>query len=99
MIFNFKKNKDKSVEISNIDEFTDLFADKVNAKNDEVMLLTQENELLKQKLAASELTVSDYQKKIKKSDNELVRLNSKYTEVKKRLKDLSESGERQVDVI
>lgn len=99
MIFNFKKNKDKSVEISNIDEFTDLLADKVNAKNDEVMSLTQENELLKQKLAASELTVSDYQKKIKKSDNELVRLNSKYTEVKKRLKDLSESGERQVDVI
>ncbi|MEQ7221414.1 hypothetical protein ABQD56_09850 [Vagococcus fluvialis] len=99
MIFNFKKNKDKSVEISNIDDITDLLADKVNAKNDEVMLLTQENELLKQKLAASELTVSDYQKKIKKSDNELVRLNSKYTEVKKRLKVLAESGERQVDVI
>lgn len=99
MIFNFKKNKDKSVEVSNIDDITDLLADKVNAKNDEVMLLTQENELLQQKLAASELTVSDYQKKIKKSDNELVRLNSKYTEVKKRLKDLSESGERQFDVI
>lgn len=99
MIFNFKKNKDKSVEISNIDDITDLLADKVNAKNDEVMSLTQENDSLKQKLAASELTVSDYQKKIKKSDNELVRLNSKYTEVKKRLKDLAESGERQVDVI
>lgn len=99
MIFNFKKNKDKSVEVSNIDDITDLLADKVNAKNDEVMLLTQENERLERELAASELTVSDYQKKIKKSDNELVRLNSKYTEVKKRLKDLSESGERQVDVI
>ncbi|MDT2832380.1 hypothetical protein P7H62_15420 [Vagococcus carniphilus] len=40
MIFNFKKNKDKSVEISNIDDITDLLADKVNAKNDEVMSLT-----------------------------------------------------------
>lgn len=88
-------------------------ADRVNAKNDAVMLLTQENELLQQKLAASELTVSDYQKKIKKSDNQLKvykdewrnvekekeRLESKYTEVKKRLKDLAESGERQVDTI
>ncbi|UDM70682.1 hypothetical protein [Vagococcus fluvialis] len=46
MIFNFKKNKDKSVEVSNIDDITDLLADKVNAKNDEVMILTQENELL-----------------------------------------------------
>lgn len=99
MIFNFIKNKDKSVEVSNIDDITDLLADKVNAKNDEVMLLTQENDSLRQKLAASELTVSDYQKKIKKSDNELVRLNSKYTEVKKRLKDLAESGKRQFDVI
>ena len=101
MIFNFKKNKDKvfNVNLGNLDEFTDLLADKVNAKNDEVMLLTQENDSLRQKLAASELTVSDYQKKIKKSDSELVRLNSKYTEVKKRLKDLAESGERQVDVI
>ncbi|UDM79583.1 helix-turn-helix domain-containing protein [Vagococcus fluvialis] len=82
-----------------LDNIATKIADKVNAKNDEVMLLTQENDSLRQKLAASELTVSDYQKKIKKSDNELVRLNSKYTEVKKRLKDLSESGERQVDVI
>lgn len=71
MIFNFKKNKDKSVEISNIDDITDLLADKVNAKNDEVMSLTQENELLKQKLAASELTVSDYQKKISASDKKV----------------------------
>ncbi|MDT2782905.1 helix-turn-helix domain-containing protein [Vagococcus fluvialis] len=82
-----------------LDNIATKIADKVNAKNDEVMLLTQENELLQQKLAASELTVSDYQKKIKKSDNELVRLNSKYTEVKKQLKDLAESGERQVDTI
>ena len=82
-----------------LDNLATKIADKVNAKNDEVMLLTQENDELKQKLAASNLTVSDYQKKIKKSDNELVRLNSKYTEVKKRLKDLAESGERQVDVI
>lgn len=107
MIFNFKKNKDKSVEVSNIDEFTDLLAEKLNAKNDELMLLTQENDSLKQKLAASELTVSDYQKKIKKSDNQLKvykdewrnvekekeRLESKYTEVKKRLKDLAEENE------
>lgn len=88
-------------------------AENIEIKNDEVMLLTQENDSLRQKLAASELTVSDYQKKIKKSDNQLKvykdewrnvekekeRLESKYTEVKKRLKDLAESGERQVDVI
>ncbi|MFI3729489.1 helix-turn-helix domain-containing protein [Vagococcus fluvialis] len=82
-----------------LDNIATKIADKVNAKNDEVMLLTQENELLKQKLAASELTVSDYQGKLKKSDSELTRSKSKYTEVKKRLKDLSESGECQVDVI
>ncbi|WP_288395421.1 hypothetical protein [uncultured Vagococcus sp.] len=96
-----------------LDNIATKIADKVNAKNDEVMLLTQENDSLRQKLAASELTVSDYQKKIKKSDNQLKvykdewrnvekekeRLESKYNEVKKRLKDLAESGERQVDVI
>ena len=96
-----------------LDNIATIIADKVNAKNDEVMSLTRENERLERELAASELTVSDYQKKIKKSDNELEvykeewrnvekeneRLNSKYTEVKKRLKELSESGERQVDVI
>lgn len=82
-----------------LDNLAIKIADKVNAQNDEVMLLTQENDTLKQKLAASELTVSDYQGKLKKSDSELTRSKSKYTEVKKRLKDLSESGERQVDVI
>lgn len=83
-----------------LDNIATKIADKVNAKNDEVILLTQENDSLRQKLAASELTVSDYQKKIKKSDNELEvykeewrnvekeneRLNSKYTEVKNDLK-------------
>lgn len=82
-----------------LDNIATKIADKVNAKNDEVVLLTQENELLKQKLAASELTVSDYQGKLKKSDSELTRSKSKYTEVNKRLKDLAESGECQVDVI
>ncbi|MFY8330671.1 helix-turn-helix domain-containing protein [Vagococcus carniphilus] len=96
MLSIFKRSK---YFAGDVDELADLLADKVNAKNDEVMLLTQENERLERELAASELTVSDYQKKIKKSDDELVRLNSKYTEVKKRLKDLSESGERQVDTI
>lgn len=92
MIFNFIKNKDKSVEVSNIDDITDLLADKVNAKNDEVMSLTQENDSLRQKLAASELTVSDYQGKLKKSDSELVRLNKKYDEVKKRLEIVFENN-------
>ena len=41
-----------------IDKIATVVADKVNAKNDEVMLLTQENDSLRQKLAASELTVS-----------------------------------------
>lgn len=53
------------------ERFASLVADKVNAKNDEVMLLTQENELLKQKLAASELTVSSYQQKINGSDRKI----------------------------
>jgi len=99
MIFNFKKNKDKSIEVSNIDEFTDLLADKVNAKNDEVMLLTLENEKLTEDLGRARYERNDYQGKLNKSDKELVRLNKKYDEVKKRLKDLAESGERQVDVI
>lgn len=54
-----------------LDNIATKIADKVNAKNDEVMLLTQENELLQQKLAASELTVSDYQKKISASDKKV----------------------------
>lgn len=99
MIFEFKKERNLEPIFESFATLTKLLENNINAKNDEVMLLTQENDSLKQKLAASELTVSDYQKKIKKSDNELVRLNSKYAEVKKRLKDLAESGERQVDVI
>lgn len=96
-----------------LDNLAIKIADKVNAQNDEVMLLTQENDTLKQKLAASELTVSDYQKKIKKKHDDWAnaseavlkaskendRLKVRYDEVKKRLKELSESGERQVDVI
>ena len=82
-----------------LDNIATKIADKVNAKNEKLIELEFSNDILSKNLAASELTVSDYQKKIKKSDNELVRLNSKYAEVKKRLKDLSESGERQVDVI
>ena len=77
MIFNFKKNKDKSVEVSNIDDITDLLADKVNAKN----------EKLERELAASELTVSDYQKKIKRSDNENGRLNTNNQALKDALHD------------
>lgn len=96
-----------------LDNIATKIADKVNAKNDEVMLLKQENDTLKQKLAESELTVSDYQKKIKKKHDDWAnaseavlkaskendRLKVRYDEVKKRLKELSESGERQVDVI
>ena len=82
-----------------LDNIATKIADKVNAKNDEVISLTQENELLKQKLAASELTVSDYQKKIKKSDNGLVRLNSKYDEVKKRLEIVFENNTHKDNVI
>ena len=103
MIFNFIKNKDKSVEVSNIDEITDLIADKVHAKNDEVMLLEQENDSLRQKLAASELTVSDYQKKINASDKkaesfrgelefkvkQLKNLNSELTRIKNNYDELS----------
>ncbi|MFI3604982.1 helix-turn-helix domain-containing protein [Vagococcus fluvialis] len=82
-----------------VNKFATLVADKVNAKNDEVMLLTQENDSLRQKFAASELTVSDYQKKIKKSDNELVRLNKKYDEVKKRLEIVFENNTHKDNVI
>lgn len=65
MIFNFKKNKDKSVEISNIDDITDLLADKVNAKNDEVMSLTQENERLQREHDAKAYTVNQLENKLK----------------------------------
>lgn len=65
MIFNFKKNKDKSVEISNIDDITDLLADKLNAKNDEVMSLMQENEQLKRDYDAKAYTVNQLENKLK----------------------------------
>lgn len=94
-------------------ELADYIITEVNAQNDEVMLLTQENEKLQREYDASKGAIEDREKRIKlcesvieqsaKEFNELEkeheRLNSKYTEVKKRLKDLSESGERQVDVI
>lgn len=86
-----------------LDSIATKIADKVNAKNDEVMSLTQENELLKQKLAASELTVSDYQKKISASDkkvesfrnelefkvNQLKNIKSEYDRVKNNYDELS----------
>ena len=65
MIFNFKKNKDKSVEISNIDDITDLLAEKLNNKNDEVMSLTQENERLQREYDAKAYTVNQLENKLK----------------------------------
>lgn len=96
-----------------VNKFATLVADKVNAKNDEVMLLTQENEKLQREYDASKGAIEDREKRIKLCESvieqsakefndlekEYERLDSKYTEVKKRLKDLAESGERQVDVI
>lgn len=96
-----------------LNKFATLVADKVNAQNDEVMLLTQDNERLQREYDAKAYTVIQLEKKNENLsidlgnlridwndlDGEHNRLESKYTEVKKRLKDLSESGERQVDVI
>ena len=96
-----------------IDKIATVVADKVNAQNDEVMLLTQENEKLQREYDAKAYTVIQLEKKNENLsidlgnlridwndlDEEHNRLESKYTEVKKRLKDLSERGERQVDVI
>ena len=70
MIFNFKKNKDKSVEISNIDDITDLIADKVNAKNDEVMSLTQENERLQREYDAKAYTVKQLENKLARKNED-----------------------------
>lgn len=96
-----------------LDNIATKIAEKVNAKNDEVMSLTQENEMLQQKLAASELTASDYQSKVKRSDTEVNRISQNNDELKEKLRevsfelvdknrqisDLSKSGELQVDVI
>lgn len=67
MIFNFKKNKDKvfNVNLGNLDEFTDLLAEKLNNKNDEVMSLTQENERLQREYDAKAYTVNQLENKLK----------------------------------
>ena len=54
-----------------LDSLAIKIADKVNAQNDEVMLLTQENDSLRQDNAALILTKSDYEKKIAKQDEKL----------------------------
>ncbi len=81
MIFNFKKNKDKSVEISNIDDITDLLADKVNAKNDEVMSLTQENERLQREHDASKGAIEDREKRIKLCESVIDQSAKEYDEL------------------
>lgn len=96
-----------------LNKFATLVADKVSAQNDEVMLLTQENEKLQREYDASKGAIKDREKRIKlcesvveqsaKEFNELEkeyeRLDSKYTEVKKRLKELAESNEKQAEEI
>lgn len=77
-----------------LDNIATKIADKVNAKNDEVMLLTQENELLKQKLAASELTVSDYQKKISASDKKVGSFRNELEFKVKQLKNVKSEYDR-----
>lgn len=54
-----------------LDNLATKIADKVNNKNDEVMLLTQENDSLRQDNAALTLTKSDYQSKINNQDEKL----------------------------
>lgn len=77
-----------------IDKIATVVADKVNAQNDEVMLLTQENDTLKQKLAASELTVSDYQKKINASDKKVDSFRGELEFKVKQLKNLNSELDR-----
>ena len=83
MIFNFKKNKDKSVEVSNIDDITDILANKVNAKNDEVMLLTQENERLQRELDASLVAITDREKRIKLCESVIEQSSKEYNKLEK----------------
>ncbi|NKC67201.1 helix-turn-helix domain-containing protein [Vagococcus fluvialis] len=77
-----------------LDNLAIKIADKVNAHNDEVMLLTQENDTLKQKLAASELTVSDYQKKINASDKKVDSFRGELEFKVKQLKNLNSELDR-----
>lgn len=96
-----------------IDRIATVVADKVNAQNDELMLLTLENEKMTEDLGRARYERNELEGKFNKSEGdykslfldwddlnkEQTRLKSKYAEVKKRLKGLSESSERQADVI
>lgn len=84
-------------------------ANRVVAKNDEVMLLEQENERLKRDYDVKVYTLKQVEDKLEGSeidlhnlrldwddlDKEYRRIESKYTEVKRRLKNLSKSNEKQ----
>ncbi len=96
-----------------IDNLAIKIADKVNAQNDEVMLLTQENDRLQREYDAIKLRIIDYQKRVSnyeitnsklkmsvKSDGtEINRLNNNNKELQSRLTELAESGERQANTI
>ena len=96
-----------------IDKIATVVADKVNAQNDEAMLLAQENDRLKREYDAIKLRIIDYQKRVSnyettnsklkmsaRSDGtEINRLNNNNKELQSKLTKLVESGERQVNAI
>lgn len=96
-----------------LDKLATLVADKVNINNDEVMSLTQENEQLRRDYDAKAYTVIELEKKVAKKHDDWInankaiveaskennRLRDRYDEVKTKLEDLAESGERQVSLI
>lgn len=66
-----------------LDNIATKIADKVNAKNDEVMLLTQENERLQRELDASLVAITDREKRIKLCESVIEQSSKEYNKLEK----------------
>ena len=66
-----------------LDNIATKIADKVNAKNDEVMLLTQENERLQRELDASLVAITDREKHIKLCESVIEQSSKEYNKLEK----------------
>ena len=66
-----------------LDNIATKIADKVNAKNDEVMSLTQENERLQRELDASLVAITDREKRIKLCESVIEQSAKEYNKLEK----------------
>ena len=66
-----------------LDKLAINIANRVNAKNDEVMLLTQENERLQRELDASLVAITDREKRIKLCESVIEQSSKEYNKLEK----------------